>query len=469
MHAPHAILRSKAFRRTRWAAAAGLAAIAATATLPAPSAGAADAPVEPGQGSSIAQTWKIDPKAGGLSIGVTFGQALAGHQNTVAKAASQAINLGVVGTTLAAPGCDGSAPTLARKDQPQPLQVDSRDPGAAAGKSETEDGGLWAKKARAEATPYGEAVTTTAPFGIAGVLEVGGGVAKSTSGVVNGVRQATSTVDISGINLAGVVQLSSLHWEATYRSSGDKTVRGAFTIGHAVISGIEVPITSPSDTLQNANVALKPMGLKLVPGTARQAGGVLFVDPLAITVVPNAQRDALAAKVIGGIQPYRKSFFDAMLEYNCKFSSFITIYDILVGSITGAGEFALQLGGVQATSGEIPNSGFELQLGSFETFGGVLSSGEGESMFGTGTADIPTGPSTFSGTAPSAAPTGPRSVTRPRGTPLATSPVANAFEGSRGGAMAGVGLVTLGLLAAVAEGDRRKMRRAQREIPATEE
>src|SRR5207237_5536889 len=41
-------------------------------------------------------------------------------------------------------------------------------------------------------------------------------------------------------------------------------------------------------------------------------------------------------------------------------------------------------------------------------------------------------------------------------------------KGARGGALAGVGLAGLALLAAMAEGDRRKMRRAQREIPFTD-
>ncbi|MEQ1786298.1 MAG: hypothetical protein ABL966_04540, partial [Acidimicrobiales bacterium] len=40
-----------------------------------------------------------------------------------------------------------------------------------------------------------------------------------------------------------------------------------------------------------------------------------------------------------------------------------------------------------------------------------------------------------------------------------------AFEGERGGALLGVGAGGLLLLLASAEGDRRKMRRAQREIP----
>src|SRR4029079_16286692 len=113
-------------RRTRVAAAVSAVVLAAgvvTSYATAP----ASAATEPGQGSAIAQTQKIDPKAGGLSLGITFGQALAGHQNEVAQAASQAINLAVIGTTIGAEGCDGSAPTYPSDQQPQPLRIDSRD------------------------------------------------------------------------------------------------------------------------------------------------------------------------------------------------------------------------------------------------------------------------------------------------------------------------------------------------------
>src|SRR5688500_12126615 len=73
----------------------------AVLTLVSMGAGArAAGPVEPGQGVAAAQTVKFDPKAGGLSLGITFGQAIGAHQNLVAQATSQAINLGVIGSTI---------------------------------------------------------------------------------------------------------------------------------------------------------------------------------------------------------------------------------------------------------------------------------------------------------------------------------------------------------------------------------
>ena len=108
--------------------------VASGSSSAAPSGGG----VEPGQGLAIAQTDRVDPRAGGLSVGLNFGISIAGHQNSVAQASSRAVDLGVIGTSLAAPGCDGGAPAMPADKQPQPLQVDSRDPSAAQGKQEDE-------------------------------------------------------------------------------------------------------------------------------------------------------------------------------------------------------------------------------------------------------------------------------------------------------------------------------------------
>ena len=77
----------------------------------------------------------MNPAFGGLSFGITAGESIAGHQNTAAQAQSKAVNLGVIGVTLAGEGCEGDAPTLAEKDQPQPVIVSSDEAGAAEGKS----------------------------------------------------------------------------------------------------------------------------------------------------------------------------------------------------------------------------------------------------------------------------------------------------------------------------------------------
>jgi hypothetical protein len=463
--------RRQAFRRTR-RTAVGLGCVGLlTFVATEPGGASADrstapraAAVVPGQGLAIAQTTKVDPRAGGLSIGVTFGTSIAGHQNTVAQASSQAINLGVIGTTLAGEGCDGGDPTLAEEDQPQALQVDSRDEGAAEGKQETEQG-AFDKRARATTAPYGEAITVTAPFGVAGVMEVGGGTARTFSGLVDGQREAHAFADVSGIKFPvlaglglGVVELSGLHWEAVNRSTGSTLVDGSFTIGSAKIAGQSIPTNDPTAALEQINAALAPIGIRIKPPVEREAGGVLFVDSMGISVVPNATRDALAGAVFDGIQPVRQSLFDALLEADCGNATFITVFDIVVGSITGAGAFNVNFGGVQASSGEVAENGFDLGFG--DGLSPTLPGGDVVTQPGLPT-DVGGSGLTPPGTEPAGDGGGDDVDT---GTEVEQA--ANVIpEGKRGGALAGIGLGSLALLGAVAEGDRRKMRRAQREIP----
>src|SRR4051794_33400606 len=106
-------------------------------------AGPAQAAPSGGVGNAIAETAKVDPKAGGLTIGATLGRAIAGHANTVSQASAQAIDLGVIGVSLAAQACDGGDPALPADQQPQPFQVDSRQPGADQEKTLSDDGGAF--------------------------------------------------------------------------------------------------------------------------------------------------------------------------------------------------------------------------------------------------------------------------------------------------------------------------------------
>src|SRR5581483_6963545 len=108
---------------------------------------------------------------------------------------------------------------------------------------------------------------------------------------------------------------------------------------------------------------------------------------------------------------------------------------------TGAGSFNLILGGVQASSGEIPRNQF--QLGTF-SLAAPAPTGTSNS---TGVLGTSVKPST-GGTAAAA----PTASNPPAANAATITPAASiASKGKRGGALA--------------DGDRRKMRRAQREIP----
>lgn len=416
----------------------------------------------PGIGNALAETVKVDPRAGGLSIGITLGRAIAGHQNSVAQASSQAIDLGVIGTTMAAQGCDGSPPSLEASKQPQALQVDSRQQGVSDFKSEGESkvpGGdvLFLKKARATTAPFGEAITTTAPFGVANVLEVGGGVAHTTSGLVGDQRVATATVDISSIKLAGQIALEGLHWEVSYPSTGDAQPSGTFTIGRLTVAGQTVPTQDAASALAGLNALLGTVGLQLQPPTFVRNPTFAYVAPLGISVVPNAARDQVFASVLRGVQPIRQPLFDALLKAKCTLSSEITVFDIALGSISGSGSFNLLLGGVQASSGEAPVNNYV--LGGFGKFPGLAAPPAPTAPpIATAAAPRPTGTPT-----PTPTPTTQAAAPRTQSNPIQQVSVLKR-AGERGGPLAVVGFTGLVLLATAAEADRRKMRAALRVI-----
>ncbi|MGQ0831452.1 MAG: hypothetical protein ACT4OV_07220, partial [Microthrixaceae bacterium] len=136
MHAPRSTYR----RTKRTAVALGAIALLVAITTDPGAASPAATPFRSGTGSAVALGYKVNPTNGNLSFGVTVGESIAGHQNTAATGQSRAINLGVIGVTLASEACDGGDPTWKESDQPQPVIVRSGDKGAEAGRSEFEQG-----------------------------------------------------------------------------------------------------------------------------------------------------------------------------------------------------------------------------------------------------------------------------------------------------------------------------------------
>src|SRR3546814_8769010 len=134
--------RSGTYRRTRRTALAVGSVTPATflATSPGSAAPRQAEPFNAGTGSATAIGYKVNPTNGNLSFGITAGESVAGHQNTGGTGQSRAINLGVIGVTLASEPCDGGEPTLPGESQPQAVIVRTTDDGAAEGKRESEAG-----------------------------------------------------------------------------------------------------------------------------------------------------------------------------------------------------------------------------------------------------------------------------------------------------------------------------------------
>jgi hypothetical protein len=424
-----------------------------------------------GAANAIAQTMKVNPRAGSLSLGIGFGVSLADYQNTVARAESRAIDLGIIGALAAAPGCDGGDPTLPAEDQPQPVRAEARGAPQSTGEvPEDKAAGLMTKSAEATPQPYSRAVTTTAEREvIAGVLKVGAGHSETITQFVDGTRESIARSYVSFIEFGGgAARLEGLTWEAVHRTGAVNESFGSFTIGggtvhEVVLSGLLGPVLGPGSpvpldpmlALRTVGDAIRPFGLNLAVPQSYSAGGFQFVDPLKVGFVPAEIRDSLVNAVFEGARPVREPLVDALFDADCSFETLVTVADIALGSFTGAGDFNLELGGVQATTRDFGATCFLCSTG-----GGL-----GPTI---GPVNLGGGPSVLGGTAapsftPAAAPPAATPAANPTTTEREIAPASSV--GKRGGALAAVSLVGIGLLAAVAEGDRRKMRKAQRLIP----
>ena len=459
--------RQRSFRRTRRTAVGAGSALLLTLALTDPGGARPGQDAEPfqaGTGSAIALGYRVNPSFGQLSFGITAGESVAGHQNTAAQAQSKAVNLGVIGVTLAAEGCNGAEPSLAAEKQPQPLIVSSEDEGAAEGKH-TDEAGAITMDARADKTPFAEAITTIAPLGDAAVAQISGGRTTATSGVVaDGVREARAITEIGELRLLdGLVVIGDMRWEAAQRSGSETVDTAGFSLGSLKVAGQSFPI--PGDAMDQVallNEALNSVGLTVSAPQVRQEEGIVFVDPLKIGVVPSELRDGLLlGPILTALQPVREEVVKTIFRLGCDgdlsglytfpSSTIVTLLDLAVGSVSGAGSLLLELGGVQATTAEI--DGFD-GLGVIPPLTPVTPS-------------APSSPSLGSSGSPTVgAPTTPAATDADTGSTdrVVATPISD-FVGKRGGALLGVGAGGLLMLLASAEGDRRKMRRAQREIP----
>ena len=423
--------------------------------------------VTPGLGSAYAQGVKIDPRTGRLSFGITYGMALAGHQGNVAVAEARSVDLGVIGTTLAGEGCDGGDPTLPKEDQPQPLVVRSTDEGAEQGRAENEN--ATEKRARATSEPLAHAVAVTAAAGDAAAIQIGNTSSESTSGIVDGRRQARAITEVSRISFAaGAVVLKGLRWDALWQSAPNESVSGSFTIDGIEVAGetLALPAGDAIAALAELNAVLRPLGFTIDPPTVRKEAGISFVDPMRIGVVPSQLRESILGPVFNELQPVRKSVFDAIIEADCSNAAYLTVADIVLGSVTGAGSLNIELGGVTAQSGELNRTSFLGSLGGGGLLGPVTAPPTGGSLSTGGSSS---GSFDSTGTVDTGGTAGDTGADAPADDggdeeEAALPPVERA-SGSRGGPLVGVGLGGLLLLAALAEGDRRKMRRAQRSVP----
>lgn len=454
---PRFVLHDADMSRTtlgRCALVAALTVPAVIAAGPVEAGGNIDAP--PGSAQAIAELIQVDPAVGNLALTIRIGTALAGHQNVGATSEARSVDLGFIGDILSREGCSGGDPTIPPGALPESVFANSADPDAAGGRTGGVEG-LVTSTARADATPASSAGSELAPLGIPGLAQIEGGRTAATS-TADGHR-ASAVSEIGRLELAGgLVALEGLRWEATTTLLPERSTTSDFSIGRLVVGGVPValPLTDVLAVVEDAiDPVLSLVGLEISFPRAVQADDGVELTPLTVGVVPGPVRDGILGPILGALQPARSSIDDFLLGLDCANATYLTVLDVLIGAVTGGGYVAVDVGGVTVRSDLVD-------------FTSLLGQTPPPSDTSTTTSAI----DTAAGTKPSSSPAPPSPddpVVTIAPTPTAPVPLADEQaisvidEGTRGGPLLLVGAAGLLAILGIAEMDRRRMRRAQRD------
>ena len=466
----------------------------------------ADTSFVPGNALAQSQAISVAPTTGGLNYAITLATSVSNYQDMQAQSLSQTIDLGAIGTSLEAQGCDGSAPTLPKSDVPPPVQAESTNGNQSLSDSITPqsspDGlGLGDEAATATTQPSSGSLTTSSNISVpGGLLAINGLTSSAHTSIDNGAtRTASATSDVGQISIGnGAVVLGGLQWTATQQSGGATTSTGTFSVGSLTVGGVPVDLSglssagNPQTVLNVLNTALTPIGLNIQwPAQTTLSDGTVQISPLVIGIDDNA----LGQQVIGAnensVQPVREALVNAILGANCNFATAITVGDIGLGVLSGGGNLNVDFGGASAeTNNQAATSPFGAGGGTAlpPTSSTGYSGATGSS--GSAGSSLPvTGNSGVGALAPPAGGTVPAASASPGGSagqqasalgPMTRTSDCISLGPSGGGCVTGnaavlIGLVALGLVVALFTWDYLRQRRrlqlnggAQTGVEATE-
>ncbi|HEY2215226.1 MAG TPA: hypothetical protein VGH31_09235 [Acidimicrobiales bacterium] len=450
--------------------------------LSAGSTSGADTSFIQGTGSASAQAIAVAPTTGGLNYAITLATSIAAYQNAQASSLSETIDLGAIGTSLEAEGCNSSPPTIPKADVPAPVQAESINGTQTVTLAITPDStttgiGVGVETATASLQPESTSNTSTAALAIpGGLLSIAGATSSATSGIINGnTRESTASSDIAGLSLDnGTIVLGGLHWSAIEESGATTKATGTFSIGALTIAGVAVPISipDPSSVLGIINTALSPLGVNIQwPEMTTLSDGTVQISPLTIGIDNNTLGQEVVGANLSKVQTLRDAIVNAALNADCNLDSEITVADIAVGPLAGGGNLNIQLGGASALT---TDSAAVNPFGSGTSpFSGTSSTGDSGSAVSLGSGDTGFTPGTFGTTTPTLGNTTPTTATSGgSGKAQSLGPTQKTVNcislGPAGGgcvkrnAALPIGLIALGVVVALAAWDYLRQRRRTR-------
>ena len=331
----------------------GLRPASGTPAAPAP---ASRAEFSNGQAKATAVVTKMAPGVGNLELALGSGIAVSELKNDLAQAQAQSFDLGLIGTTLTAEGCRDAS--LTADDLPQPTRVDNRkgetsatsDEGPVAGDAL----GAGRESVRATTTPGASASATTAASS-GPAVSIGGGKAAAVTEVVDGAaRQAHATVELD-LDLAGLVQLSNLRWDALHRTGKDAAADASFDIGTARLLGVAMPIESLAAAEEAINTALAETGISVtLPHVERftEPTDLVRITPLLVTLRDSNVGKTVVGPGLNATREQREQLFVDLSEAICDAAGILLVGDIGVSIVSGTGFLTYAIGGAEAISGE---------------------------------------------------------------------------------------------------------------------
>lgn len=316
-----------------------------------------------GSAAGTSQAFMLSPRDAGLAATVTVGQSIADYRDTLAQASSQALDLGLVGSTLTVQ-CSSLPPPVSAGDLPKALTAES-DTGAAsvdkaAAGPDTKTAKVATGREAVSVSPQPNEAAASSFDGerieIPGLLDISGLSSSANARLINGqARISTATADIAKLDLlGGKIALDGLHWQISVRSGTHPSMSRSFSIGSATLAGVKLP-TLPNalaSTLAAVNKAVAATGLHITLPRPTLSSGVYGISPLSIGIDNSRIGAAVFVPILNLLHTLTDPVMSAITNAICQVGSVYTSLNLLLTALTGVGAVDAELGGATATTSD---------------------------------------------------------------------------------------------------------------------
>ncbi|HVT65892.1 MAG TPA: hypothetical protein VHD81_12115 [Mycobacteriales bacterium] len=312
----------------------------------------------PGSAVATSQAFQLDPRDAGLAATITMGRSVAQYRNNLAQASAQALDLGLIGSSLTVQ-CGATPPALTPDQLPKPITAESNAGSAESndnlGGSSTQFATAVGGKSHVVATPApNEDAVATFDGGrieIPGVISVHGLSSGAHAHLYEGhARESDSTADVAGVDL-GPVHLGGLHWETSVRSGTNAASSSTFTVSTISIGGTKLPTASAGALLtafDAVNKALATTGLHVTIPEVSHDDDQLAMTPMSIGILHSALGKMLLVPILNIVHTVFDPVADAINKSLCTFGSLYGAVNLMIAALDGVGQFSINLGGTTA-------------------------------------------------------------------------------------------------------------------------